>query len=170
MCADSFSVSSRARLSLRPLAILSLSLLFALCMPTTSDAQTNSGNSLPATSPTLSELRMMCSELVTRLQARIDESTILSGQALKLQAEAETLRADLLATSTSLDKLKADYDILASDFAAYRAASDLNIADVKRERDAALSVARINGLVLKIGAPILAAESVYIIGHFARWW
>lgn len=170
MCGAWCSRSSWGPWLRRRSAILSLSLLFALSTTPMLAGQSNSPSSPTHTALTRSELVQMATQLVERLQARIAESEILSGQALKLQAEAESLRQDLAETSISLEKLQTDYAALESSFAAYEAKARLNLESVTRERDAALVIARLNGLYLKIGLGVVAVETGYIAGHLWGWW
>jgi septal ring factor EnvC (AmiA/AmiB activator) len=152
------------------LAIFFCLLLCLAFMPRTLSASPASKGSPIPTTPTLSQLKSMTTQLVTRLTARIAESETLSAQLVALKDQADKLQQDLSETSTSLDKSKADYQRLSSDFDAYVSKSTADLAAVEKERDAALTVARLDGLYIKIGLGVTAALAGYIGGHAAGWW
>jgi septal ring factor EnvC (AmiA/AmiB activator) len=164
------SASAQASRWPRALAILCLLTSLFAFTPRTLDAQPSSSPSPIPTTPTLSQLKNMTALLVTRLQSRIAESETLSAELVTLKDRAEKLQTDLSATSTSLEQSTQDLARLLADFNAYKDKSAADLARVEKERDAALTVARLGGVYLKIGAVVTAALAGYIGGHAAGWW
>jgi len=133
-------------------------------------AQSKPNSSPTSTTPTISQLKALSTELVQRLTARIAESEILSAELVALKDKATQLQADLSETSTSLDSSKAALDKLQNDFDAYKIQSDLNIAAVEKERDGALVKAKIGSIGLKISIGVIAVAGGYELGRYFKLW
>ena len=174
MCAKRFislsgfssPVLSPARLS----AILLVSLLLLVLTPRMSYAQSKLNSSPINTTPTLSQLKEISNQLVTRLTARIAESEKLSAELVALKDQAEKLQTDLSETSASLEASQAALNKLQSDFDAYKIQQDKNISAIEKERDAALIKAKIGSIGLKVSIGVIAIGGGYELGRYFKIW
>jgi hypothetical protein len=156
---------SRELLSLRLSAILSLLFLSTMFIPQTLNAQASLPPLQTSIKLTLPQLKQMTTLLMQRLTARIADSEILSAQLVMLKEQVASLQSDLLETSTSLDKSIADFKRLSNDFDIYVTKANDDLAAVRRERDAAIIIAKTNGICFKVSLCFIGAGFVYEAGH-----
>jgi len=120
--------------------------------------------------PSLSQLKSMTAQLVTRLTARIAESETLSAELTALKDQAEKLQTDLSATSTSLEQSTQDLARLQSSFDAYILKANYDLKIMQGQRDAAIVIAKLNGLYFKISLGVVGAAAVYEGGRALKFW
>jgi predicted nucleic acid-binding Zn-ribbon protein len=120
--------------------------------------------------PSLSQLKSMTAQLVTRLTARIAESETLSAELTELKDQAEKLQTDLSATSTSLEQSTQDLARLQSSFDAYILKANYDLKIMQGQRDAAIVIAKLNGLYFKISLGVVGAVAIYEGGRALKFW
>ena len=170
LCVHLSAALSRASRSRQVLAIWFFIVLSLTFIPAMSFAQSKPNSSPTNTTPTISQLRDLSTQLVQRLTARIAESETLSAELAALQEQAVKLQADLSETSTSLDSSKTALQALQSDFDGYKTQADLDKKALKNERDTALVKAKINGIGFKITIGIVAIAGGYELGRYFKLW
>jgi hypothetical protein len=169
-CGHLFAARSQVSRLPRALAISCSIVLLLILTPRISFAQSRPNSSPTSTNPTLSQLKDLSTQLVQRLTERIAESQTLSDELIALKDRAEKLQTDLWETSTSLDKLKTDLENLQNDFDAYKINHDIDIDNLKKERDAALVKARIGKLGFTISISVVVIAGVYEGGRALKLW
>ena len=170
MCGNSLRVFSRALSSWRALDISCAFALFAMFMPRTLSAQITSPSSPPDISTMLTSLDDYTSRLIPRLIERKQESSELSATLERQQAELTQSEADLTATSSSLTSSEMKRKNLQTDFDNFKSQSALDLAAVEKARDTALTLAKFNGLVIKIAVPVALACVGYEGGRALKIW
>jgi hypothetical protein len=169
--------------------------LLLLLTPRISSAQTTS----PAPTPPLSQqgttLLEISELLVTRLTERQSQaetqaqnsqnieqalnsvtandaqsSTASSAQSVKVQSGLNLSQAELLAISNWLGISVTDFASLSKALENYKQQVALNLKAVEKERDAALVVAKLNGIYLKIGIGVISVAGIYEGGRALKWW
>jgi hypothetical protein len=138
--------------------------------PRTLNAQVSSPPSPTNISSLAQTLVDSSTTLELRLKERKTESTEQSDTLGRLSQDLKNSQADSVATSNSLAQSELQRKNLQTAFDNYKDKSADDLAAVEKERDAALTVARLDGLYLKIGAVVTAALAGYIGGHAAGWW